>query len=298
MSPATEDAHHNAGSNTGTAYGRAAVPRSGVPTPRAGDHVDTAGQASLAVPAHDIPSPSAAAPTYERPPPNGLPRPDRGHTDDNRRPRRRVMTAAVVAVVVIALFGAAAVAYSQMQPIVYGAQTEILLSPRAELSDAAVDRAMVTQTMIAQSDPVLQPVASQVGIPLSQLREEVSADIVGRSNVLRLTVGDRTRNRAMTLAQLITTEYLRVATESASQDRPGSVTGTGTTRGPVSATGDNPPPLTSAVLSPPSPLDQPLSPKPLRALAAGVLLGLIVAGGVVVVLLRPRVLPPPSAHWT
>jgi uncharacterized protein involved in exopolysaccharide biosynthesis len=226
----------------------------------------------------------------------------------------------ILAAAIVTAFALSAVGYSLLQPKVYGAQADVLLTPRAELSDAAVDRAMVTQTMLVQSDPVLSPVASQAGMPLNQLRAELSAEVVGRSNILRLTVGDRDRNRATALTQLIATRYLTVATGSAGAAAPGTGTdggplappapaagspgagGTaanpGTTGGPAGAvTGNDVAPITPTLLSPAAPLDQPLQPKPLRALAVGVILGLIVAAAAVTVLLRPRMFTRPPPHW-
>jgi hypothetical protein len=304
MTGATEDFHDNAKSNTGSVYGRAVVPDSVVPAARVSDHADPIVQSSFAVPVHESPVPSAAAPRYDLRPPNGQARQSGGPGEDtdgeqrSRRPRRRLVATAV-AVVVVTLFATGAVGYSLLQPTVYGAQAELVLAPRAELSDAAVDRAMATQMMIAQSDPVLGRVANQAGMSLRRLRREVSVDLVGRSNILRLTVGDRSRERALSLARLTTNEYLKVATTAVNPAGPGAVGNPGATRGPVTGTGgDDRPPITPILLSPASPLEAPLQPKPLRALAAGALLGLIVAAAAVIVLLRPRVLSPPSRHWT
>jgi uncharacterized protein involved in exopolysaccharide biosynthesis len=140
---------------------------------------------------------------------------------------------------------------------------------------------MVTQTMIIKSNSVLGPVATKAGMPLNRLRDGVSAEIVGRSNVLRLTVGDHDRARAVVLVQLISTEYLRTSDASASADT-------------ASPTGDRTHPITPSVLTAASPLGHPLQPQPLRALAAGALLGLLAAAAVVTVMMRSR---PPSPHW-
>ena len=198
------------------------------------------------------------------------------------RSRRRVWLATALAGLVVAVFAGAAVGYSLLQPKVYGAQAEFILTARPELSDAAVDRAMVTQAMIVTSDPVLGPVAAQVGISLPDLRGEISADIVGRSDVLRLTVGDRDQARAVRLVQLITDEYLRTSTRA-------PTTGTGTD--------DRAPLIMPTMLSAASPLQSPLQPRPMRALAAGLILGLLVATAAVVLVLRPRMFTLPAPRW-
>jgi uncharacterized protein involved in exopolysaccharide biosynthesis len=209
--------------------------------------------------------------------------PPRGGTDPTARPRRRrIWIATALAVLITAVFAGAAVGYSLLQPKVYGAQAEFILTARPELSDAAVDRAMVTQAMVVTSDPVLSPVAAQVGMSLSDLRGEVSADIVGRSDILRLTVGDRDQARAVRLVQLITDEYLRTSA-----------------RAPTTGTGadDRAPLIVPTLLSAASLLESPLQPRPTRALAAGLILGLLVATAVVVMVLRPRVFTLPAPRW-
>jgi hypothetical protein len=203
---------------------------------------------------------------------------------DGRR-RRRIWVAAGLGVLIVALFAGAAVGYSMIQPTVYGAQAEFVLTARPELSDAAVDRAMVTQTMVVQSDLVLGPVAQQAGVPLAKLREQVSVDIVGRSNVLRITVGDRDRARAVTLVQLIAWGYLRAPVAAPTVPAPSPATA-----------GDTGPPIVPTVLTPPTALEEPLQPQPRRALAAGAILGLLVAAGVVTLILRPRAAARPAPH--
>jgi capsular polysaccharide biosynthesis protein len=191
----------------------------------------------------------------------------------------------VLAILVVVGFTVASVGYSLLQPTVHGAQTEFILTPRPTLSDVMVDRAMVTQTMILTSDSVLGPVAAQTGIPVNRLRDRVSADIVGRSDVLRVTVGDRSQARALQLVQLIGAQYLEATNTAAppATDTP---------------TKDDGPPITLSILTPASPLDRPLQPQPLRALAAGLLLGLLAAAAAATVVVRPRLLASPSPHWT
>jgi uncharacterized protein involved in exopolysaccharide biosynthesis len=189
----------------------------------------------------------------------------------------------VLAFLIVVGFAGASVGYSLLQPTVRGAQVEFILTPRPDLSDTSVDRAMVTQTMIIKSNSVLGPVATQADMPLNRLRDGASAEIVGRSNVLRLTVGDRDQAQAVRLAQLISTEYLRTSGGSANA---------------VAAppTGSPTRPITPSVLTAASPLDHPLQPQPLRALAAGILVGLLAAAAAVTVMVRRRIPTRPSPH--
>jgi len=280
-------------------YGRAAVP-AGPDAAPAGEHPsgerpteERPGDATAQYPQQrstEIPPSLLAAPPYVAPTLQSEPSTQQGdgatyRSEHRQKQSRRRSAPRLVAMVlvIVAVFGGAAVGYSFLRPTVYGAQVDFVITARPELSDAAVDRAMLTQTMIVTSDSVLEPVAAQSGMSVTRLRREVSAEILNRSNVLRITVADRQRASAVTVAQLVSSTYVaRSASISAVAPRTSS---------------DLTPQTQVIVLTPATALDKPLQPRPLRALAAGVLLGLLVAAGVIIVLLRPRFLARPSAHW-
>jgi capsular polysaccharide biosynthesis protein len=129
---------------------------------------------------------------------------------------------------------------------------------------------MLTQTLVVDSPSVLQPVATRTAIPLDRLQRSVSATIVGRSNILRISVADRDRDRAVTVAQLVVAEYVRVAAGFGGADTA---------------------PLRMSVLTPARQLDHLVQPQPWRALASGTLVGLLAGALVVAVLRRPRGIP-------
>jgi len=167
------------------------------------------------------------------------------------------------------------VVLSTLLPTVYGAQAELLLKPRPDLSDGAAERVMLSEEVILKSAAVLGPVATQSGVPLESLQSAVTTSMAGRSNVLRLTVADRDPTRAVSLLRAIQREYAAIhATnlnvDPASPDRPA---------------------LTYTSLTAPHLLDDPIAPRPLRFLAGGTLVGLLVLVGMALLLLRP-VLPP------
>lgn len=192
-------------------------------------------------------------------------------------------TLVALAVVVFMIVTGGAVGYSLLRPKVYGATAEFILTPRTDMTDAAVDRAMETQVMITESRPVLEAVGHRIGMPPGELRDATSAEVVGRSNILRVTVGDRDQARAVRLVQLITEEYLAAAAAA----------------GPTATAGADTSPLTRAtLLSAASPTARPLEPRPKRALAVGMLLGMIAGLAVVALVVRPRFLFRPSAYWT
>jgi uncharacterized protein involved in exopolysaccharide biosynthesis len=162
-------------------------------------------------------------------------------------------------------------AVSALLPRTYGGQVEFLLKPRPELSDAAVERAMLTEEVILTSPSVLGPVAAQAGLSLESLKSKVTTGLVGRSNVLRLTVADRERERAVSLVSGIQRQYTSMHPYTAT---------------PTSADG---PAITYTVLTPPRLLDKPLGPRPLQMLAAGALVGIAATAVLAVILLRPAI---------
>jgi hypothetical protein len=91
-----------------------------------------------------------------------------------RRSVRR-STLVLVALSVLVAFTGAALAYSLLlQPKVYGGQAEFVVTASPELSDAAADRAMLTQVEIVVGPTVLQPVARQAGMSVQRLQDAVS----------------------------------------------------------------------------------------------------------------------------
>ncbi|HEU4425693.1 MAG TPA: hypothetical protein VFR67_24420 [Pilimelia sp.] len=191
-----------------------------------------------------------------------------------RRTRARRWLLGLVALLVVAAFAGGAVGYTRIQPTVYGAEAEFLLTPRLELSDTAADRAMVTQVMIIESPAVLQPVATRSGISLARLQDKVDVEIVGRSNILRITAADPDPSTALTVAELVAAQY------AASAPNPETA------------------PIRATLLTPARALDEPLQPQPMRALAAGTLLGLLAAGLLVIAVWRPWRLVRPAPYWT
>jgi capsular polysaccharide biosynthesis protein len=193
-----------------------------------------------------------------------------------RRPRP--MALVLTAIAVVLAFVGASVGYSLLvQQKLYGAQAAFQLTTRPDMSDTAVDLAQQTQLLILTGPSILQPVATQTGVSLSTLQDEVSAGILGRSNVMQITVADPDQQQAVRIAAAVADRYQRVTpkTTAAVQTVPVTVS-----------------PLTAARA-----LGQ-LQPQPMRALAVGVLVGLLAAAIVVVVLCRPWSVRRPAPYWT
>lgn len=187
------------------------------------------------------------------------------------RPRWRIRRVALLCAFAFVACALIPAALSTLLPPVYGAQAELLLKPRPDLSDGAAERVMLSEEVILKSPAVLGPVATQSGVSLESLQSAVTTSMAGRSNVLRLTVADRDPTRALSLLRAIQREYaaihaLNLNVDPASPDRPT---------------------LTYTSLTAPHLLDDPLAPRPLRFLAAGTLVGILVSVGVAVLLLRP-----------
>lgn len=203
---------------------------------------------------------------------------DRWATRPPRRPGPVTLVLVAVGVVLLCV-GTAYVVGARLQPTLYGAQATFLLTPQPELSDTAVDHLTETQLLVVTSSQVLQPVASHSHVPLATLEREVSADMDGHSYVLVITVADGDQQRAVSLADGVARQYAVVAptlTGASPQTRPVDV----------------------KVLTSAAALDGPLEPRPLRTLAAGLLVGILAALVVVVVLRRPWRTARQQPYWT
>jgi capsular polysaccharide biosynthesis protein len=164
-----------------------------------------------------------------------------------------IVTTAVVSAVVVGSRGAD----------VYGARADILyVAPDAPLD--VRQRSLATQGEVARSRAVLAAAAAQEGVPLDQLQDAVSVETGVQDDLLHITVSDEDRGVARRLAQAVATSYLGLAARVEGADARSRI----------------------RLLSPAYPLDDRLSPKPLRAAAVGLLLGLVLATGVAILLAR------------
>jgi non-specific protein-tyrosine kinase len=99
----------------------------------------------------------------------------------------------------------------------------------------------------------------------------------GRSTLMRITVTHPDQNRAVAIARAVGDAYAQ-ANPKPTASQPAAIT--------VSQ-------LTAARA-----LDQPVEPQPTRALAVGILVGMLAAALVVVVLWRPWGARRPAPFWT
>lgn len=180
-----------------------------------------------------------------------------------RRPRGRSRLPRLIGLSVLIVVAAtsSALLVNMLSSPVYGAEAEILY--RADdPSGARAERELATQQVILQGRGVLQPVAAEAGLTVEELQDKLSVDIVGTSDVLRLQVGDRDVGQAVELTESIAESYVE-----------GWI-------------GDSNATASAVLLTPAYPLEDPISPGPLQAGAAGMIVGLLVAGVLVAVSLQ------------
>ena len=202
-------------------------------------------------------------PSVQPPPPplfDGEPAPW-PETPPEPRPRRSPwprIVAVCLALVLAAVVTAAVI--SAQREEVYGARADILYVSGPEVPLDVRERVLATHAELIVTRAVLEPIAAQSGVPLTELQEAVSVE-VGLNDLLRVTVRSRGRESARALAQAIADRYVRFAA---------SIPGQANVR----------------LLSPAYALDEPLTPRLSRAVAVGLLVGLQLAIVAAVLLVR------------
>lgn len=200
----------------------------------------------------------AAAPPPPPPPPPPL------SSSAGRRRRPAVLLALVVALL-LATPAVVAGVLSAQQDTEYGAQVELIHQPGDNSSIEGVDREMATHQVLLQRRPLVQQVAADVGRSTDAFSDGLSVEIVDGSSVLRVQVVDTDADRARESLDVLVESYLDSAESLASTSDIGQV----------------------RALAPAAVLDEPVGPQPLRAAAAGLLLGLLLSA-VLLALLRLR----------
>lgn len=208
--------------------------------------------------------PDAPAPPAEASPARGaVPSP---RVVPRRHPSRRAAALLVpVLAVLLAAPAAAAAVLSANQPTEYAAVVELIHQPEGDSSVEGVDREMATHQVLLQRRSLVQDVAAGVGRVTDDLSDDLSVEIVDGSSVLRAQVVDTDPDRARRALDGLVDRYL------ASADGLAAMSDIGRLR----------------ALAAPAVLDEPAGPDPLRAGAAGLLLGILLAG-VLLAFLRLR----------
>jgi len=173
----------------------------------------------------------------------------RGAGDDRRT--KDLLGILLVALLVLPAVGAAL--WSNLQPPTYAAEVDLLHAPSDTSSSDSIERQLATHEVLLLRRSLLDAAAQSVGRDPDELAENVGVEIVEGSSVLRLQVVDEDSERAERTATFLADQYVSVAEELAPSSNIGPV----------------------RIISAPTVLDEPVGPQPLRAAAAGALLGLV-----------------------
>jgi uncharacterized protein involved in exopolysaccharide biosynthesis len=152
----------------------------------------------------------------------------------------------VLATALVALITA-----SQSKPI-YAARSEVMLDLRRLAWDTA-ERVIATEVVVAQSRALLAPVADSFQIPIQNLERDLSTEPIRNSSVVRLQYEHANPTLALDVIRSVTGRYVATLQDLSSDE----------TR--------------ARILTPPFLLDDPISPKPLRAAAIGAAIGMMLA---------------------
>ncbi len=251
-------------------------------------------------------------PVQARPAASIAPRPARSNA-------RFIALLTLLCMAIVATAVLSAVVFSGFAPTVYGAQVDLLYKTSPDTSDDARERILTTQRALIGSRVVLAPVAAASDMPLDRLDNALSVK-VGLDDLIHVTVADADQQRALRLVQAVTARYLQTAGElSPEASRGRELLQTQIARLSERlrrARGENAAALRERIgrlqdrvldleiqnlgqsrperLTPGYVLEQPLSPKPIRAAAVGLLIGLALATVVAVLLGRRRLRPARS----
>lgn len=123
----------------------------------------------------------------------------------------------LLGVCIVALAAGAGYGLSVIQAPVYGAETDVLYRV-ADGSGGRAERDLATQQVILQGRSVLEGLAADAGMAVEDLEDQVSVDILGQSDVLRITVAHAEASQALELARAISERYVQTVTDAPAAD--------------------------------------------------------------------------------
>lgn len=145
----------------------------------------------------------------------------REHPDVRPPPRRpslaRIAVAAVLSVSLVVAGAAAAYLFSTGRDEIYAARAEVVYQVSAE-SENQAQRAITTQQVMLSSRPRLESVADQVGIPVEELEESLSVEVVEDSEVIRAEATNTDPDAARQIVSRLVQGYVDDVGATASQD--------------------------------------------------------------------------------
>jgi capsular polysaccharide biosynthesis protein len=180
-------------------------------------------------------------------------------------PVRTVVHLVLQALLVILVCATLSAGFAMSRPRIHGAQIDVIYAPSTSASSSVqLDRELATQQVIVQSRSVLAPVAAKAHVGVDALEKAISVEVLPGTEVLRVTAADRHAARARVLAQDVADSYIALDTGAKSKTLQG----------------------TPRILASAHVLSTPLFPRPARAAGIGALLGLFIAAGMTLLLLR------------
>jgi len=228
-----------------------------------------------------------------------------------------LLTLLCLAIVATAVLSA--VVFASFAPTVYGARVDLLYKSSPDTSDDARERVLKTQRALIGSRAVLGPVAEANNTSFDRLGSALSVD-VGLDDLIHVTVASTDQERALRLVEAVAARYVQTAGDLSPEARRGrEILEAQIAR--LSERAREAPAEDAAILrerighlqdrvldleiqslgqsrpeqlTPGYVLEKPVSPKPLRAAAVGLLIGLALATVVAVVLGRRRLRPARS----
>lgn len=167
--------------------------------------------------------------------------------------RRTKVLLGILLAALLVLPSVGAAVWSSMQPPTYAAEADLLHEPSDTSATDTIDRQLATHQVLLLRRDLLEEAATSVGRDPADLAENVAVEAVEGSSLIRIQVVDRDSERADRTAAFIAERYVDVAGPLAGSSNIGLV----------------------QLVDPPTVLPEPVGPQPLRAAAAGALLGLV-----------------------
>jgi uncharacterized protein involved in exopolysaccharide biosynthesis len=125
------------------------------------------------------------------------------------------------------------------------------------------ERVLATDIVVAQSRALLAPVAGTFQIPVQDLQRDLSAELIRNSSVVQLQYEHANPSLALDITRVLTERYIATLQEFAFEE------------------------AQPRILTPPFLLEEPISPKPLRATAIGAAIGMMLAAAGAVLWTQP-----------
>jgi ElaB/YqjD/DUF883 family membrane-anchored ribosome-binding protein len=108
------------------------------------------------------------------------------------------------AILIVVLSATAAFLFAQTRSPVYEARSDLLVDLGVVGSQAEADRMLASVVVIATSRAVLDPVATELGSDAVQLEERVEAEVVQRSQIIRISAVSRDPEEARATVEAVT----------------------------------------------------------------------------------------------